>query len=295
MATASFHKFTLLPPEIQQQIWTLAAESAPGAHFFTYNDIDVHDESEIARRPSRFIRRTTRCGPYLALQVPDDDRSIIRPAKHKKHKDDFLLGTHLDKSGVTRDVVVRSETDLIILRPTKVGGDVFWDRVRDDCPPGIMHLALEYDPSWPRIGQGHPPDSESGRAACERLAELASVLCYWPRLVWFIDYSLRRRPDAGGYLDDCRNQFWCAAGRFVQVWEDDEDWVTGPGDGVHKLVVSLKEEREARLRLEEDLQDMEIVVHNGIKIPLDPDHPYERHMGPGPQNAILGVLAFEPW
>ena len=45
----------------------------------------------------------------------------------------------------------------------------------------------------------------------------------WPRFVWFIDYSLRRRRDADGYLDDLRIVFWCAIGRLVEVWDDDED------------------------------------------------------------------------
>jgi hypothetical protein len=216
----------------------VAAESTPGAPFFTY--IDQDEESKTIRR-NRFIRRTTDFGPYLALAVPADDRSVIRTSE-QKNKDDSVLGTYRDK-GVTRKVIVRSDTDLIILCPTDVG-KLSWDRVRAECPPDVMNLALECDPSWPQFGQCPLRRSERGKAACERLAWLASELCLWPRLVWFIDYSLRRRPDADGYLDECRNEFWCAIGRFVQVWDDDEDWDTGPEDGVHKLVASLKEDRE---------------------------------------------------
>jgi hypothetical protein len=130
------------------------------------------------------------------------------------------------------------------------------------------------------------------------LAWLASELCLWPRLVWFIDYSLRRRPDADGYLDEYRNEFWCATGRFVQVWDDDddEDWDTGPEDGVQKLVASLKEDRETRLRLEEDLEEMGIHVPGGVEIPLEPDHPHQLRDWIGlTRGPILGVLAFEPW
>lgn len=291
MATASFYKFTLLPSEIQQQIWMLATESTPGAHFFTY--IDPDDKFESTPRDRR-IRRTAHHSPYgpdLALVVPADDRSIIRPPK-QKNKDDFVLGTYRDE-GVTRNVTVRSGTDLIILCPADLG-DLSWDRVRAECPPRVRHLALEYDPSWPQFGQGTPPRSEKGKAACERLAWLTAELCYWPQLVWFIDYSLRRRPDAEGYMDDVRYEFWCGTGRFVQVWDDDEDWFTGPEDGVHMLVASFKEDRETRLRLKEDLEEMGIdVPARGVKIPLEPD-PDDRFLGPRP-GPIFGVLAFEPW
>jgi hypothetical protein len=78
--------------------------------------------------------------------VPADDRSVIRTAK-QKNKDDFVLGTYRDK-GVTRNVIVRSDTDLIILCPIDLG-KLSWDRVRAECPPYVIHLALEYDPSWP--------------------------------------------------------------------------------------------------------------------------------------------------
>ncbi|KAB5566327.1 hypothetical protein GE09DRAFT_1272862 [Coniochaeta sp. 2T2.1] len=313
MVTASFHKFTLLPPELQQQIWTLAAESTARAHFFTYNDED--EESDITRE-NRFIRRkrprsvppaehlrvchrprTTESeyGPYLAFAVPaDDDRSVVRTAKQKRNKDDFVLGTYRDKDGVTRNVTVRYQTDLIILRPTELG-KLSRDRVKVDCPPYVWSLALEYDPSWPQFGEG-PPSSARAKAACERLAWLAAELCYWPKSVWFIDYSLRRRPDAVGWLDKCRQEFWCATGRFVEVWDDDEeDWYTGPADGVHKLVASLKEDPETRLKLEEDLEEMGIFVPGGgIYIPLEPDHPHQIgiHRMKG---TLFGVLAFQPW
>ncbi|KAB5582978.1 hypothetical protein GE09DRAFT_1049901 [Coniochaeta sp. 2T2.1] len=206
MVTASFHKFTLLPPEIQQQIWTLAAESTAGAHFFTYNDED--EESEITRRNGR-IRRTTESeyGPYLALAVPADDRSFVRPTK-QKNKDDSVLGTYRDKGGVSRNVIVRSDTDLIILCLTDLS-KLSWHRVRDDCPSSVTHLAFVYDPSPSQSGEG-PQPSERAKAACNNLAWLAAELCYWPKCVWFIDYSLRRRPDARGSVDELRDEFWCA-------------------------------------------------------------------------------------
>ncbi|KAH8907839.1 hypothetical protein BR93DRAFT_967708 [Coniochaeta sp. PMI_546] len=159
-----------------------------------------------------------------------------------------------------------------------------------------MHLALEYDSSWAQFGQGRPPRSDRDKAACERLAFMASEPFRWPRLIWLIDYSLRRCPDADGDLDECRNEFWCATGRFVEVWDDDEDWDTGPEDGVHKLVASLKEDRETRLRLKEDLEEMGIDVPGGLEIPLETDHPHQLHNWIGlTRGPILGVLAFEPW
>lgn len=295
MATTSFYKFTLLPPEIQQQIWIFAAESTPGAHFFIYADPD--EESDTTRR-DRFIRRTTDFspwGPDLALAVPADDRSIIRTAK-QKHKDDFVLGTYRDK-GVTKNVIVRYETDLIILCPTDLG-KLCWGRIRAECPPHLMHLALEYDPTWPQFGQSSLLLSEKDKEACKCLAWLATTSAYWSRLVWFIDYSLKRRPGVDGYLDDDRNEFWCATGRFVQVWPEDEDWDTGPEDGVHKFVASLDHDREARLALAEYLEEMGIDVGQ-VNIPLeepdDPDDSDQLLMDEFRSGAYFGVLAFEPW
>jgi len=65
---------------------------------------------------------------------------------------------------------------------------------------------------------------------------------------------------------------------------------------VHKLVASLKEDREARLRLEEDLEEMGIHVPCGVKIPLEPDESHQLHEWFDlPQGPFLAVLAFEPW
>jgi hypothetical protein len=284
MAAASFHKFTLLPPELQRQIWMSAAESTRGAHFFTYNDKD--EESEFSHR-NRFLRRTTPYGPYLALAVPVDDRSITRTAR-KKHEDDFVLGTFLD-NGVTRSVTVRSETDLIIVCPTELG-ELDWDRVHFDCPPSVSHLALEYNPSWPQFGQG-PPRSKRDKTTCERLAWLASERAWRGGRVWFIDYSIRRRSDADGDLEAWRKVFWCATGRFVQVWHDDDDWDTGP----ETACISLREDRQARLRLEVDLEEM------GIDLPvrIPPEEPEDPDRTPEwddpPHGPYFGVLAFEPW
>jgi hypothetical protein len=271
-----------------------AAESTRGAHFFTH--IDEDDESEITRR-NRFIRRTTyvpypNFGPYLALAVPADDRSITRTAG-KKHEDDFVLGTYLD-NGVTRSVIVRSQTDLIIVCPTELG-ELDWDRVHFDCPPSVSHFALEYNPSWPQFGQG-PPRTERERAACECLAWLASERAWRGGRVWFIDYSIRRRSDADGDLEAWRKVFWCATGRFVQVYDDDDDdWHTGPEDGVHKLVARLREDRQARLRLEVDLEEMGIDLPVRIPPePADPDDPLAWLLDL-PEGPHLRVLAFEPW
>ncbi|OIW27056.1 hypothetical protein CONLIGDRAFT_707814 [Coniochaeta ligniaria NRRL 30616] len=291
MDTASFHRFTFLPPEIQQQIWMLAAESTPGAHFFTYTSPD--EESEITRQ-IRNIRRTTVFGPYLTLGMPDDNRSVVRIAG-QENTDDFLLGTYQDK-GVTRNVIVRSNTDLIIICPADLG-QLCWSTVKADCP-GFEHFALEYDPSWPRFGQG-PPLTERGKEACECLASLASDGGYKLMNVWFIDYSLRRRPDADGNLPEYRRRFWCATGRFVEVWAcQNEDWYTGPEDGVHKLVASLRKDRETRLKLAEDLEEMGIHMHgDGVEIP--PPEPEDPDATPEsedfPRGPWFGVLAFEPW
>ena len=78
---------------------------------------------------------------------------------------------------------------------------------------------------------------------------------------------------------------------------DEEDWYTSPEDGVHKPVASLRYDREAWLRLEEDLEKMRIdLPGGGLDIALEPDHPQQLPKWVDfPPGAIFGVLAFEPW
>ena len=129
------------------------------------------------------------------------------------------------------------KSDLIIICAADLGKLVL-ARVRVDCPPQFLNIALEYDPSWPQFGRGgRPPLSERDRAACKRLAWPAPDMWTWSCVVWFIDYSLRRRrEDADAYSDVSATDFWGATGRFVAVRDCDEEWHTGPEDGVHKLV-----------------------------------------------------------
>lgn len=284
----------------------LATEDTPGAHFFTYANPD--EDSDTTRRdrhlqrnldPSfrpevRYISWARRIqqaylsdpSPYLALAVPDDNRSIVRPAT-QKHEDDFILGSYLD-NGATKKVVVRSHTDLIVLCPTDLG-EVDWHRVEAACPPSI-DLALEYDPSWPSSHSRPLPASDEPE--CARLLWLGASSCSYRKApVWFIDYSLKRRRAPGGdYRVRDRREFWCARGRFVQVWDDDRDWDTGPEAGVHRLVAYLRKHRDMT-----DKKRRKAFPREPRVVPDNDEYRRIRDWVGLPPQAKIGVLAFEPW
>ncbi|OIW24349.1 hypothetical protein CONLIGDRAFT_692513 [Coniochaeta ligniaria NRRL 30616] len=301
MTSPSFHKFPLLPTEIQQHIWWLASQRTQPSHFFTYFDDGDSEQIQLVRA-DRVIRDTDGCAWNLA--VPESDPSstaglsrtmtTTRPATTDPHDDDgdgLLLGKYR-AGGATTYVTIRPESDLVCVQPLNFDS-LDWGVVVMNFGSKLRNLAIEYDESWHGLFHSQVPYSEQERAVSKLLAQIVSDELHSVLHFWFIDYRLKRRPGRPEPTHCGREEFWCSKGRFVQVlWgEPGWDWEF-PSNGAHGLVRTL----EDREMLIQDLNELDIDA--GVDPEADPDDD-DYYWVPGLRLdyhvPILGVLAFEPW
>lgn len=196
----------------------------------------------------------------------------------------WVLGS-FRHSGETTYITTQPDSDLFCLRVLDFKS-FNWDRGCFDFSslrPRLIdyyvdHVGLEFDRSWRGLFQSKDPNdpnashSDQDKAVYRSLAAISNGRLHWINRVWFIDYSIQRRPSIPRTSKN-RQEFSCATGRLLEVEQGDSGWDL-TSSSAHNFVLQMEDSEKVAFCLED--------------MGIDPDND-----DVGAPNPILGVLAFE--
>jgi hypothetical protein len=148
-------------------------------------------------------------------------------------------------NGEWRRCLTRADTDLFLLRPFN-SDTVEWECVRTPMPIFdradhfyASHIALDYDPEW--LTDGNYLDYWSDWVSPKSIGcaiRAATDQLHWAKKLWFVDYRIRRRPDALPTTTG-RHQFYGHGCTFTEVREGDADWEVDHSKNIFRFLEEL--------------------------------------------------------